>query len=63
MLVVPYFQRVIFRPQWPLPLALIVGGCGLPVVFGDWQYAWSYGKVACRQCAAGGLRGNAISYL
>ena len=35
LLVGPYVQRIIFRPQWPLPQALIVWGCGLPKIFGD----------------------------
>jgi len=42
----PHFQHIIFRPQWPLPLALIVWGCSLPKVFGDWKYALNYGKDA-----------------
>jgi len=29
----PYVQHIIFRPQWPLPIALIVWGCGLPENF------------------------------
>jgi len=26
----PYFQHIIFRPQWPLPMALIVWGLWSP---------------------------------
>ena len=33
LLVGPYFQCIIFQPQWPLPIALIVWGCGLPNFF------------------------------
>ena len=29
LLVGPYFQRINFGPLWPLPLALIVWGCGV----------------------------------
>jgi len=39
LLVGPYFQRTIFPPQWPLLIALIVWGCGLLKIFGDWKYA------------------------
>ena len=45
--------------EWPLPLALIVWGCGLPKIFGDWNDASNYGKVKHMQCAVGGLHGNA----
>jgi len=40
------------RPQWPLPIVLIVWGCGLPKIFVDWKYAShfsahvSYGQTA-----------------
>jgi len=62
LLVGPYFQRIIFRPQRPLLIAVIVWGCGLSKIFGDWKYASNYGTVAyvlsTRQCAAGGSRGD-----
>jgi len=50
LLVGPYFQRIIFRPQRPLPIALIVWGWGLSKIFGDWKYfsAHCSGPHPCR---------------
>jgi len=53
----PYFQHTTFRPQWPLPIALIVWGCGLPKIFGYWKYAWNYLTVA--YCRLGNARRRA----
>ena len=49
----PHFQRAVFRPQWLLPLALIVWGCGLTKIINDWKYAqklnWAMrcGRLTC----------------
>jgi len=35
----PYFQRIIFRPQWPLPIALNrLGTVASLKIFDDWKY-------------------------
>jgi len=48
----------IFRPQWPLPLALIAWSCGLPKIFSDLEYASIYCTVA--YCRLGNVRREAV---
>jgi len=43
----PYFQRIIFRPQWRLPIALIVWGLCPPLNFLTIENVSNYGTVVC----------------